>query len=274
MPLFNIAYNCVENVPFTSFYKKSLTPFSLQYMAHKTYLNWSSGKDAALALHYLQQDKNYEVSHLLTAVNTHHNRVSMHGVRRELLQQQIAATGLPFSTIELPEQPGMQEYEAQMERNILQLCSEGFTHAAFGDIFLEDLRTYREQQLSRLNVHSVFPLWKKDTKRLLQEMLDAGFKAIIVCINAQLLSKEFIGRIIDENFITDLPAGVDACGENGEFHTFCFDGPIFRKPVSFTIGEKVYKAYKAPTLESDDDCFTTTQEPEMGFWFCDLLPVE
>lgn len=244
-------------------------------MPYKTYLNWSSGKDAALALHYLQQDKNYEVAHLLTAVNAHHNRVSMHGVRRELLQQQVAATGLPFSTIELPEQPAMQEYEAVMEDSILRLKEEGFTHAAFGDIFLENLRQYREQQLSNLGMQCSFPLWKKDTRQLLEEMIALGFKAIIVCINAQLMPQEFAGRIIDQTFLQDLPPNIDPCGENGEFHTFCFDGPVFKKPVPFTIGEKVYREYKAPVAATkEDECFTTPQENKMGFWFCDLLPVE
>ena len=241
---------------------------------HKTYLNWSSGKDAALALHYLQQDKNYEVTHLLTAVNAYHNRVSMHGVRRELLQQQIAATGLSFSTIELSEQPNMQEYEAAMESIILRLKEQGFTHAAFGDIFLEDLRQYREDQLRRLGMQTSFPLWKKDTRQLLEEMIDLGFKAIIVCINAQLLPEEFCGRIIDKSFLEDLPPHIDSCGENGEFHTFCFDGPVFKKPVPFTIGEKVYREYKSPAATATgDECFTTPQQTNVGFWFCDLLPI-
>ena len=240
----------------------------------KTYLNWSSGKDAALALHYLQQDKNYNLAHLLTAVNAHHNRVSMHGVRRELLQQQVAATGLPFSTIELPEQPGMQEYEAAMESSVLQLKEKGFTHVAFGDIFLEDLRQYREQQLSNLGMQCSFPLWKKDTLQLLEEMIALGFKAIIVCINAQLLPSEFCGRIIDQTFLKDLPPGIDPCGENGEFHTFCFDGPVFKKPVPFTIGEKVYREYNAPAAAmKEDECFTAPQETKMGFRFCDLLSI-
>ncbi len=244
-------------------------------MPHKTYLNWSSGKDAALALHYLQQDKNVEVTHLLTAVNAYHNRVSMHGVRRELMQQQIAAIGLSFSTIELSEQPSMQEYEAAMENSILQLQVKGFTHAAFGDIFLEDLRQYREQQLSKLDMKTTFPLWKKDTRQLLEEMIDLDFKATIVCINAQLLPPEFCGRIIDKTFLKDLSPSIDPCGENGEFHTFCFDGPVFKKPVPFTIGEKVYREYKSPVATATgDECFTTPQPNQMGFWFCDLLPVE
>ncbi len=243
-------------------------------MPNKTYFNWSTGKDAALALWYVMQDKNYEVGHLLTSVNTHHNRVSMHGVRRELLQQQATVIGLPCSTIELPEQPDMSVYEAAMKEKILELKSEGFTHAAFGDIFLEDLRTYREQQLQAVGIAAHFPLWKKDTTFLLKQIIALGFKVIIICTNATLLPSAFCGRRIDENFLKDLPPGIDACGENGEFHTFCYDGPIFKKPVPFTLGEKVYREYKAPTSNGNDDCFTTPQQQKMGFWFQDLLPVD
>lgn len=243
-------------------------------MPYKTYLNWSTGKDAALALYYLLQDTDYEVSHLLTSVNAHHNRVSMHGLRRDLLQQQTIAIGLPYSTIELPEQPDMNAYETAMNESTVQLKTGGFTHAAFGDIFLEDLRSYREQQLQASGITAHFPLWKKDTKVMLLELVELGFKAIIICINAALLSKEFCGRMIDKNFINDLPPGIDPCGENGEFHTFCYDGPIFKTPVPFTIGEKVYREYKAPRSGNNDDCFTNPQHEKMGFWFCDLLPVE
>ena len=242
-------------------------------MHNKTYLNWSTGKDAALALWYLMQDTNYEVAHLLTSLNTHHNRVSMHGLRRELLQQQAAAVGLPYSTVELPEQPDMNVYETALNDQILPLKAAGFTHAAFGDIFLQDLRTYREQQLHPLGITAHFPLWKKDTTFLLKQLIELGFKAIIICINAALLPPAFCGRIIDENFLHDLPAGIDPCGENGEFHTFCYDGPVFEKPVPFTVGEKVYRTYKAPSANSND-CFTEPQQQELGFWFCDLLPVD
>lgn len=239
----------------------------------KTYFNWSTGKDSALALHYLMQDENYSIAHLLTSVNQQHNRVSMHGLRRELYQLQIDALNLPYSTIELPEQPSMQEYEILMEKEVSSLQQQGFTHAAFGDIFLEDLRKYREQQLSALNIKSVFPLWKKDTRELLNEFIDLGFKSILVCIKADLLDQEFAGRIIDADFIKDLPPNVDVCGENGEFHTFCFDGPIFNKPVPFEIGEKVYREYQAPETDADT-CSTQPAKSKSGFWFCDLLPVK
>lgn len=238
----------------------------------KTYFNWSTGKDSALALHYLLQDKNYSIEHLLTSVNQQHNRVSMHGLRRALYQLQIDALNLPYSTIELPEQPSMQDYEMLMEKEVSTLQQQGFTHAAFGDIFLEDLRKYREKQLATLNIKSVFPLWKKDTRELLTEFIDLGFKSILVCIKADLLDQEFAGRIIDADFIKDLPSNVDVCGENGEFHTFCFDGPIFNKPVPFEIGEKVYREYQAPKT-ADDSCSARSAKSNSGFWFCDLLPV-
>jgi len=238
----------------------------------KAYFNWSTGKDSALALHYLMQDKDYSVEHLLTSVNAQHNRVSMHGLRRELLELQLNELGLPHSTIELPEQPSMQEYESLMEKEVSGLQQRGFTHAAFGDIFLEDLRKYREQKLAVLQIKSVFPLWKRDTKELLTEFIDLGFKSILVCIKADLLDPAFAGRIIDADFIKDLPSNVDVCGENGEFHTFCFDGPIFKNPVSFEIGEKVYREYQSPKTDTDS-CSTQPVKSNSGFWFCDLLPL-
>ena len=235
----------------------------------KTYFNWSSGKDSALALHYLLQDRNYSIEHLLTAVNAFHDRVSMHGLRRKLLELQIASLGIPHSTIELPEQPSMKEYESMMKQAVSQLHKKGFNYAAFGDIFLEDLKKYREQQLAIMDIRAVFPLWKRDTRQLLEEFIELGFKAIIICINADILDVSFAGRIIDKEFINDLPSGVDPCGENGEFHTFCFDGPIFNKAIPFEIGEKVYREYNAP---DNDNSSSDIAKKKMGFWFCDLLP--
>lgn len=225
----------------------------------KTYFNWSSGKDSALALHHLLQNKNYSVEYLLTSINAHHNRVSMHGLRRELLQQQVNAIGIPHGTIEMPEQPTNAQYEAVLGEKMAVLKRRGFEYAAFGDIFLEDLRTYREQQLSTLDIKAVFPLWKKNTKRLMDEFIGSGFKAITVCVNGELLDRSYAGRIIDNDFIKDLPKGVDACGENGEFHTFCFDGPVFKYPVAFSLGETVLREYKS-------------DQQKHRFWFCDLLP--
>jgi uncharacterized protein (TIGR00290 family) len=233
---------------------------------NKTYFNWSTGKDSALALYYLLQDKEYKITHLLTAVNKHHDRVSMHGLRRELMLQQIKEVGMSFSTIELPEQPDMVEYNGLMKDAVLGLKEQGFTHAAFGDIFLEDLKVYREEQLASFNVHAVFPLWKRNTKELLAEFISLGFKAVLICVNSNKLDQSFVGRVIDDQFINDLPEDVDCCGENGEFHTFCFDGPIFKNPVPFLIGETVYREYDAP-MDKDGS-------GKLGFWFCDLLCAE
>jgi uncharacterized protein (TIGR00290 family) len=229
---------------------------------HKTYFNWSTGKDSAFALYYLLQNQDYQVIHLLTAVNNHHDRVSMHGLRRELMLKQIAAIGLSFSTIELPEQPSMLEYEALMREAVLPLKAQGYTHAAFGDIFLEDLKTYREKQLAAFSLKAVFPIWKQDTKQLLSTFISLGFKAILICVNSSKLDQSFVGRVIDEEFINDLPIDVDCCGENGEFHTFCFDGPIFNYPIAFEVGSTVYREYDAPLSQDESD--------KIGFWFCDL----
>ncbi len=234
----------------------------------KTYFNWSSGKDASLALYYLKKEKKLHIDRLLTSVNVFHNRVSMHGLRRELLEQQAESIGLPLTTIELPEQPTMEEYNSLMVNTVSNLKKEGYDNCAFGDIFLEDLRDYREQQLKPYNITCHFPLWKKDTKALLHDFIGLGFKAILVCIKSELLDKSFVGRDIDESFINDLPDNVDPCGENGEFHTFCYDGPIFSRPIEFEIGEKVYRAYKNP--KSDPE----TPNKNTGFWFCDLIPIE
>ncbi|WP_411028821.1 ATP-binding protein [Spongiimicrobium sp. 3-5] len=228
----------------------------------KTYFNWSSGKDASLALYHLQKDEKFKVDRLLTSINTHHDRVSMHGLRRDLLIKQANALELPVSFIELPEEPTMEVYNGQLTRIVKNMQSQGYAHCGFGDIFLEDLRTYREEKLSPYNIKCLFPLWQRDTTELIKEFLRLGFKAIVICINADLLDVSFAGRQIDENFLDDLPSNVDPCGENGEFHTFCFDGPIFSHPVKFTIGEKVYREYKSPK-EGD--------EGSVGFWFCDLL---
>lgn len=236
----------------------------------KTYFNWSSGKDSALALYHVLQDHRYAVDELITTVNSHYNRVSMHGLRKELLEAQTKALKIPASLIELPEMPSMEIYEQQMLETTSRLKKEGFTHTAFGDIFLEDLRTYRENQLAKQGIKAIFPLWKRDTKALLSEFLELGFKTIIVCANSKYFGEDFVGTVIDENFINNLPEGVDPCGENGEFHTFCFDGPIFNQPIPFTIGEKVYRVYNTPKTDNDSVCKSDTEK--YGVWYCDLIP--
>lgn len=232
----------------------------------KTYFNWSSGKDASLALYHLQKDQTFHIHKLVTTVNGHYDRVSMHGLRKELLFQQAKAVGITLDIIELPEQPSMEEYQQHMEAMVHRLQDEGYTHSGFGDIFLEDLRSYREAQLQPFGIQCVFPIWKRDTKALLEEFLLLGFRAITVCIKSELLDESFIGREIDQQFIDELPDNVDPCGENGEFHTFCFDGPIFESRIKFKVGEKIYREYKNPDQETEET------QPSMGFWFCDLIP--
>ena len=239
-------------------------------MSHKTYFNWSTGKDSALALYYLQQDETYSVQQLITTVNTHFNRVTMHGLRIELLTAQTEALNIKSSLIELPEMPTMDTYEDIMLKAVTALKDDNFTHSAFGDIYLEDLKVYRENQLATQNIKTVFPLWKRDTKQLITEFLALGFKTIVVCANSKYFDQDFVGTIIDENFIDNLPEGVDPCGENGEFHTFCYDGPIFKKPIPFTIGEKVYREYNAP--KTDDNSVCKSDAETYGVWYCDLIP--
>ncbi len=216
----------------------------------KAFFNWSGGKDSALALYHAQKTKQYSIERLLTNINGKHRRISMHGVREELLELQAEAIGIPLQKIILPEEPSMSEYESTMKETMEQFQKEKFTHAFFGDIFLEDLKKYREEQLAKVGITAVFPLWKRDTVELMHEFIDLGFKTILVCIKAESLPKEFAGRIIDRDFLKDLPKDVDACGENGEFHSFVYDGPIFKKPVAIRIGEKVFKEYKAPKDDS------------------------
>ena len=231
----------------------------------KTYFNWSTGKDASLAYYHLLKDERFQIDKLVTSINAHHDRVSMHGLRRELLEKQAQVIGLPLTTIELPEEPTMEVYNLEMKRTLTKLKQEGYTHTGFGDIFLEDLRVYREKQLSQFGIQCSFPLWKRDTKEVIEEFIELGFKAVVICNKSELLDESFAGREIDRDFINDLPSNVDPCGENGEFHTFCYDGPIFKKPVEFEIGKKIYREYKNPKKEESNK--------SLGFWFCDLIPV-
>jgi uncharacterized protein (TIGR00290 family) len=231
--------------------------------------NWSGGKDSALALYYLLQNPDYEVKYLVTTVNDSLNRISMHGVRESLLLKQAESLGIPLYQIRLPEMPGMKEYDEIMHKHLSILKAEGITHAVFGDIFLEDLRVYRESKLQELGMEAVFPLWKKDTTTLIHEFLDLGFKTVIACTQENLGDE--VGKVIDADFINSLPANIDPCGENGEFHTFVFEGPIFKKSISYSLGEKVFKSYQTPKNE-DDVCFTKDDKPKnLGFWYVDLV---
>ncbi len=243
-------------------------------MPYKSIFNWSGGKDSALALYHALKDPSYSIQRLITSVNRTYDRVSMHGVRTELLEQQALQLGLPLQQLLLAEQPTMNEYDDAMSNMMHGLQEEGFTHSIFGDIFLEELRKYREERLAQQGFTAFFPLWKRDTTALIHEFIDLGFKTITVCVKSALLDESFAGRIIDKDFLKDLPSNVDPCGENGEFHTFVFDGPIFKTPIPFNIGEKVFREYEAPK-NKEDNCFSndTPQPQNMGFWFCDLTEV-
>jgi uncharacterized protein (TIGR00290 family) len=212
---------------------------------------WSGGKDSAMALHALGAEPSVRITGLLTTVTEEYDRISMHGVRRALLERQAESLGLPLHTVLIPPQCVNATYEARMKEALEQYLARGVRRVAFGDIFLEDLRVYREQNLSKVGMEAVFPIWKRNTRELARELIRLGFRAIAVCIDPRVLDSSFAGRELDKSFFSDLPPGVDPCGENGEFHTFVFDGPIFRKPVQFRAGETVHRD---------------------GFYFCDLLP--
>ncbi|MBP1224417.1 uncharacterized protein (TIGR00290 family) [Flavobacterium sp. 1355] len=241
----------------------------------KAMFNWSSGKDSALSLYKILQNPDYKIEYLLTSVNEQFQRISMHGVRVELLKAQAKSIGLPLKIMQVPEMPTMEVYETVMMQTLTALKKEGITHSVFGDIFLEDLRKYREDQLAKIGFQGVFPIWKIPSKELIDEFLQLGFKTIVVCVNERYLDKSFVGRIIDQNFIKDLPENVDLCGENGEFHTFTFDGPIFSEPINFEVGEIVYRKYEKPKNEdlSETACDTSASDAfDYGFWYCDLVP--
>ena len=241
----------------------------------KAIFNWSSGKDSALSLYKILQNPDYKIEYLLTSVNEQFQRISMHGVRVELLEAQAKSIGLPLKIMQIPEMPTMEVYETVMMQTLTELKKDGITHSVFGDIFLEDLRKYREDQLAKIGFEGVFPIWKIPSKELIDEFLQLGFKTIVVCVNERYLDKSFVGRIIDQDFINDLPENVDLCGENGEFHTFTFDGPIFSEPINFEIGEIVYRKYEKPKTEdlSETACDTSSSDAfDYGFWYCDLIP--
>lgn len=234
----------------------------------KTYFNWSGGKDSSFALFNLLRNSEYKVDRLLTTVNGKYGRISMHGVREELLDKQAKEIGIPLEKIYLPEQPSMAEYAEIMRQKVVEMKSLGLTTSVFGDIFLEDLKKYREEELAKEGVQAYFPIWKRDTKEVLQEFIRLGFKAVLVCVKSEVLDKSFAGREIDADFLKDLPKDVDPCGEHGEFHTFVYDGPIFKNPISFDMGETIYREYGRP--KTKDEVCDDGKSEGMGFWFTDL----
>ncbi len=219
----------------------------------KVLFSWSGGKDSALGLHEVLADKHYQVVALLTTVTEDYDRISMHGVRRILLERQAESLGIPLEIMLISSQAGNQEYETRMAALLKKYKGLGVNLVAFGDIFLEDLRKYREKNLDGLDMKGIFPLWKRDTGELMRTFIATGFKAMTVCVDTQMLAGRFSGRMIDQQFIADFPKTADVCGENGEYHSFVFDGPIFKRAVSCVMGEKVLR--------------------ENRFYYCDLIPM-
>lgn len=217
----------------------------------KILLSWSGGKDSMMTLHELRQTGAVEVVALLTTITEGYDRISMHGVRRVLLEQQAASLGLPLHKAFIPSGCTNAQYEAIMRAVLTHYQAQGVTACAFGDLFLRDIRAYRERNLATIGMKALFPVWGRDTTQFIRTFIDLGFKAVVTCVDPRALPPTFAGRVIDESFLCDLPPGVDPCGENGEFHSFVYAGPLFREEVKVTAGEVVLRD---------------------GFYFCDLVP--
>ncbi len=219
----------------------------------KVLLSWSGGKDSALSLFELNrlEAKQFEVTSLLTTITEGYDRISMHGVRKELLREQADSLGLRVEEIWIPEKATNEDYEAKLAEAIIKFKKLGVTYVVFGDLFLQDIREYREKLLQKLGVSSLFPIWGKDTSSLANFFIDSGFKAIVCCTNPKVLGLEYCGREFDKSFLAEIPRSVDPCGENGEFHTFVYDGPIFKEKINVKIEDVVTRD---------------------GFCFADILP--
>ena len=208
-------------------------------MPKKTWLSWSSGKDSAWALQVLRQSTEYEVTGLFTTINGAFNRVAMHGVRVELLRLQAQAVGLPLYPIEIPYPCSDEQYDYAMTDFVMRARSEGVRCMAFGDLFLQDVRRYREERMQGTGIETVFPLWGKPTRSLLDEMLAGGLRSCLTCVDPRVLPAEFAGRELTLELVESMPPTIDPCGENGEFHTFVFDGPMFAQPLDVELGDVV-----------------------------------
>ena len=220
-------------------------------MKERVLLSWSGGKDSALALYELERAGECEIAALLTTVTDATGRIGMHAVRRELVARQAESLRLPLRELMVPPFPANDVYEAAMRGVLEEFAASGIRRVAFGDLFLEDIRTYREGMLAGLGLQGLYPVWGRDTSMLVREFLEVGFRAVLVCVDVEVLDASFAGRELDRALLAELPAGVDPCGENGEFHTFVFDGPGFRSPIAFERGDV---------------------RRESSFAFCDLVP--
>lgn len=221
-------------------------------MSKPIVISWSGGKDSALALYELKKNSRYNISSLLTTVVKDYSRSSMHGVRSELIEQQSKFLGLELDKVFLSKDESSVSYSSKMQLVLERYKRKGVFSVGFGDIFLEDIKQYRINNLAKLDMKGVFPLWKKDTLRLAHSFIDLGFKAITTCVDSRCLNEVFVGRFFDKNFLAELPQGIDPCGENGEFHTFVYAGPIFNETIRYKKGEIVLRNNR--------------------FYFCDLIP--
>jgi len=221
-------------------------------MKEKVVFSWSGGKDSARALYEIKRSGNYEVAALLTTVTADFDRISMHGVPRILLEQQARSLGVPLEKFFITKGISNEEYESKMRVVLEKYLARGVKSVVCGDIFLEDLKKYREDNLAKIGMKGIFPIWKQDSRQLALSFIKLGFKAIVTCVDSSVMGKEFSGRAFDEDFLSDLPSGVDPCGENGEFHSFVYDGPIFAEPLSFIKGGIVLR--------------------DNRYYFCDLIP--
>ena len=216
-------------------------------------ISWSGGKDSSLALYEIQKSRDYEVAALITTITSDYDRVSMHGLRTILLDEQASSSNIPLEKIFISKNATNDEYESRLKEVLLKYKQLGIRDVVFGDLFLEEIKKYREDLLGKIGMECVFPIWKRDTVKLAKRFIELGFKAITVCVDSNVLGKEFAGREFDEHFLDDLPKAIDPCGENGEFHTFVYDGPILKNPIDHELGEIVLR--------------------DKRFYYCDILPV-
>ncbi len=227
---------------------------------------WSGGKDSAYCLQKVFQEKNYEITYLITTLSLPYRRITMHGIKEELLEKQANLIGIPLKKFFLLEGTN-NEYEEKMNLILQDLKKEGIETVIFGDIFLEDLRKYRENQLKETGMKAIFPLWKIDTTFLVNDFINQGFESITCCVSDAFLDESFVGQKIDTNFLQKLPKQVDSCGENGEFHSFCTAAPYFSKKIEIKIGEKLYKPL---SIKTDSECDLPSENKVKGFWFAEL----
>jgi len=221
-------------------------------MKKNVLMSWSGGKDSSLVLYEIQKNRDYEITALITTVTSDYDRVSMHGLRTSLLEEQGSSLNIPLEKVFISKNASNDEYESSFNKVLLNYKESGIRDVVFGDLFLEEIKKYREDLLRKIGMECIFPVWKRDTIKLAKRFIELGFKAITVCVDSNVLGKEFAGHEYNEKFLNDLPKSIDPCGENGEFHTFVYDGPIFKSRIDHQLGEIVLR--------------------DERFYYCDILP--